>query len=285
MTIDIDNKYFMKNIDDRSPFVFIEKAKVSIKNSSILVSSSSGCSQLMLNDILTLFLGHGVSITHSAVLALAKFNVNTVWYGDKGFKVYSVHTSNNYNKNIAKQAKLSSDINLKTMVARNMFELRFNEDSKGKTIEQLRGMEGVRIRNCYREQSEKYGIKWSGRNFEPGHPEKSDAVNRLLSFSNSVLYGICNAVIQSYGYSPSLGFIHTGFNLSFVYDIADLYKTEIVIPKVFELSGLISSEPSEKLFKEYLLELSQKTNFLKRIINDINFVLYNNIESEIFKNL
>jgi CRISPR-associated protein Cas1 len=60
-------------------------------------------------------------------------------------------------------------------------------------------------------------------------------VNRALSSANSCLYGVCHAAIVSAGYSPALGFIHTGKQLSFVYDIADLYKTEITIPLAFEV--------------------------------------------------
>lgn len=39
-----------------------------------------------------------------------------------------------------------------------------------------------------------------------------------------MLYAVCQAAIVSLGYSPALGFVHTGKQLSFVYDIADLYK-------------------------------------------------------------
>lgn len=36
---------------------------------------------------------------------------------------------------------------------------------------------------------------------------------------------------------PGLGFVHIGHSLSFVYDIADLYKAEITIPIAFRLAA------------------------------------------------
>ena len=47
--------------------------------------------------------------------------------------------------------------------------------------------------------------------------------------------GLAQAAILTAGYSPAIGFIHTGKALSFVYDIADLYKVELIVPLVFEL--------------------------------------------------
>jgi len=46
---------------------------------------------------------------------------------------------------------------------------------------------------------------------------------------------MCQAAIISAGYSPGLGFIHTGKTLSFAYDIADLYKADLTIPLAFEV--------------------------------------------------
>ena len=58
-------------------------------------------------------------------------------------------------------------------------------------------------------------------------------MNRALSAANSCLYGICQAGIQAVGLSSALGFILTGKMLSFVYDVADLYKTRVSIPIAF----------------------------------------------------
>ena len=44
-------------------------------------------------------------------------------------------------------------------------------------------------------------------------------------------------MIVALGCSPGLGFVHTGHERSFVYDIADLYKAEITIPAAFDVAA------------------------------------------------
>jgi CRISPR-associated protein Cas1 len=44
-------------------------------------------------------------------------------------------------------------------------------------------------------------------------------------------------MITALGCAPGLGFIHTGHERSFVYDIADLYKAQITIPIAFEVAA------------------------------------------------
>ena len=94
---------------------------------------------------------------------------------------------------------------------------------------------GYRVRNAYRQQAERFKVKWEGRSYDPGNWNAADPVNRALSAANACLHGLTQAAILTAGYSPAIGFIHTGKALSFVYDIADLYKVELIVPLVFEL--------------------------------------------------
>src|SRR5205814_5372411 len=105
------------------------------------------------------------------------------------------------------------------------------------SLQQIRGMEGIRVRRAYERASQETGLPWSGRSYRRDRWEVADPINRALSSANSCLYGICHAAIVSAGYSPALGFIHTGKMLSFVYDVADLYKPEIAIPIAFQATA------------------------------------------------
>src|SRR5205814_1641217 len=59
-----------------------------------------------------------------------------------------------------------------------------------------------------------------------------------LSAATSCLYGITEAAVLAAGYAPAVGFLHTGKPLSFVYDIADLFKFDTVVPEAFRVAGM-----------------------------------------------
>ena len=123
-------------------------------------------------------------------------------------------------------------------VVRKMYQLRFpHEDVSTLTLQQLRGREGSRIRNVYRECSKKWNVPWNGKDYNPENFEASDTVNKALSMGHACLYGLAHAVIDTLGCSPGLGFVHVGYDCSFVYDIADLYKAEVTIPVAFEAAA------------------------------------------------
>jgi CRISPR-associated protein Cas1 len=140
------------------------------------------------------------------------------------------------------------------------------------TIEQLRGMEGARVRKAYAEASARWGVAWEGRVFDRDQWDASDVVNRALSAANACLYGLCHAAILSTGYSPGLGFIHTGKQLSFVYDIADLYKTEISIPVAFAIAR--ESPPQvERAARLACRDRFRQSKLLGRIVPDLQKLL------------
>ncbi|MHC1771722.1 MAG: CRISPR-associated endonuclease Cas1 [Flexilinea sp.] len=100
----------------------------------------------------------------------------------------------------------------------------------------------------------------------------ADPINRSLSAANALLNGICHAAIISGGYSPALGFIHTGRQLSFVYDVADLYKAEISIPAAFEVVAE-SFMNVEKRVRINCRERFKEAHILQRILPDIDSLL------------
>ena len=80
------------------------------------------------------------------------------------------------------------------------------------------------MRQAYADASKKYGVEWHGRTLRRDDWNANDPINQAISAANAVLHGVCHAAIVSGGYSPALGFLHNGWHLAFVYDIADLYK-------------------------------------------------------------
>jgi len=165
------------------------------------------------------------------------------------------------------------DSEARLRVVRSMFALRFGEEPPSRrSVEQLRGLEGARVREMYKLLAQRHGVRWAGRRYDPKDWERADIVNRCLSSATACLYGITEAAVLAAGYSPSIGFIHTGKPLSFVYDIADLFKFETVVGVAFR----VAAKPAAAWEREVRLgcrDMFRQTRLLKRIIPTIERVL------------
>ncbi len=154
-----------------------------------------------------------------------------------------------------------------------MYEIRFGEKPpERRSVEQLRGIEGARVKKTYQLLAKQVGVKWKGRKYDPSQWDVSDLPNRCISSATACLYGICEAAVLAAGYAPAIGFIHTGKPLSFVYDIADLFKFDEIIPEAFKIAAKHPREP-ERQVRLMCRDLFRRNKILKKIIPTIEEVL------------
>lgn len=186
-----------------------------------------------------LLLGPGVSVTHRATELIGDVGTAVIWVGEQGVRYYAHgRPLARSTKLLEQQAKLVSNTRSRLSVARAMYQMRFAEEDVSRlTMQQLRGREGARVRNTYRKYSKQFKVDWDGREYDVENFHDGTVVNQALSAANVSLYGVVHSVIVAMGMSPGLGFIHTGHDRSFVYDIADLYKAELTIPIAFEIAS------------------------------------------------
>jgi CRISPR-associated protein Cas1 len=138
------------------------------------------------------------------------------------------------------QARLALDDEARLRVVRKMYALRFGEEAPARrSVEQLRGIEGARVREMYRLLAQRHGAQWEGRNYDPYNWSGADVVNRCFSAATAALYGVTEAAVLAAGYAPAIGFLHTGKPQSFVYDIADILKFETVVPEAFRVTAAV----------------------------------------------
>ena len=229
----------LPKLRDSLSYLYVEHCRVDREANAIAVHDQDGRVPIPCASLALLMLGPGTNITHAAVAVLADNNCLLSWCGEEGVRMYAFGTGGSRSAApLLQQARLVSDPDARLRVASRMYQMRFREEpDPNLTLEQLRGWEGRRVRDAYARASRETGLPWHGRNYDRGAWFTADPVNRALSAANSCLYGICHAAILSLGFSPALGFIHTGKNLSFVYDVADLYKTEITIPVAFRAAA------------------------------------------------
>ncbi|NLO48454.1 MAG: type I-E CRISPR-associated endonuclease Cas1 [Clostridiales bacterium] len=229
----------LPQIKDRISFLYLERCIVSRQDNAITVLDSRGTVHVPAASLGVILLGPGTRVSHRAMELIGDTGASMVWVGEHGVRYYAHgRPLTRSSRLLIAQAELVSIPRKRIEVARKMYAKRFSgEDVSKMTMQQLRGREGARVRSAYRQISKKTGVPWNGREYNPDDFSGSDPVNMALSAAHACLYGIAHSVIVALGCSPGLGFIHTGHERSFVYDIADLYKAEVTIPIAFEVAA------------------------------------------------
>lgn len=261
--------------DDRLSFLYVDRAIIRHTSNAIAIHEFDGVTDVPVSSLATLMLGPGTKITHEAIKALADNNCLVIWAGEFGIRFYACGMGGSrHSRNLLRQAGLALDERTRLQVVVRMYLRRFEDDAIDPeiTLQQLRGKEGVRVRQAYADASKTSGVPWDGRNYARKDWYAGDTVNRALSAANACLYGLVHAAIISAGYSPAIGFIHTGKQLSFVYDIADLYKVELTIPLAFEIAGLHTANLEREVRTEARRRF-HRAKLLQRILPDIRHCL------------
>lgn len=255
-------------LTDRLEYIYVDCARIDVRDSSVCIIRKAEITPIPIASIACLLLGPGTTITHRAIEAISDSGCLVVWAGDHVRAYYATGMqSERSSKNILTQAKYWADPAMHMAVVQAMYRERFPDmDMRAMSLEQLRGAEGIRMQRIYHEYAEKYHVEWSGRRYDRDDWETQDQIQRFLSIGNKLLYNVCHAAIVTLGFSSEIGFIHTGTMRSFVYDIADLYKTEITIPIAFECCAKYVDEPG---LREKIRERMQEKRLLKLVEHDL----------------
>ena len=263
----------LPKVRDSWSYLYVEHAKVDQEAKAIALHDEEGTTPVPCASLTLLMLGPGTSITHAAIRVLAESGCLVCWTGEEGVRFYAQGLGETRSSQaLLRQAGLVANPVSRLTVVLRMYRMRFAEPlPAGLTLQQIRGREGIRVREAYAHASRASGVPWRGRSYQRQRWADADPVNRALSAANSCLYGVCHAAIVAAGYSPGLGFIHTGKMLSFVYDIADLYKADLAIPAAFAAAA--GAEDVESRVRRECRDAFHRARLLGRIVADIQYVL------------
>jgi len=264
----------LPKVRDSISFLQVSRCRIEQDAKAIAVWYEDGRYIIPCASLTTLLLGPGSVITHAAIKTLADNACMVQWVGEDGLRFYAhgTHSSSSVER-LYHQVKLWSDPAQHLQIVRRMYQFRFTEPlADNLTLEQIRGLEGVRVRTAYAQMSKATGVEWKGRDYKLNNWAESDPVNRALSKANTCLYAVCQAALVAVGYSAALGFIHTGKPLSFVYDVADLYKTKTTIPAAFEAVAKYNLK-AESYVRQICREKFATARLLQRIVGDVDDLL------------
>lgn len=262
-------------IKERDSILFLQYGQIDVKDGSFVLIDKEGVrTHIPVGGLVCLMLEPGTRISHAAVALASEVGCLLIWVGEGGVRLYSAGQPGGARADrLLYQAKLALDDTLRLKVVRSMYTYRFGElPPARRSIEQLRGIEGARVKSMYKLLAKQYGVIWKGRNYDYKNWDSGDVPNRCISAANHALYGICEAAILAAGYAPAIGFIHTGKPQSFVYDIADLFKFETVVPMAFKIAKDNPANP-ERATRAYCRNSFRKHKILKKLIPTIEEIL------------
>lgn len=227
-------------IKDRASILFIEKGRLDVLDGAFVIVDRAGVrTHVPVGGLACLMLEPGARVSHAAVALAARVGCLLVWVGEAGVRLYSAGQPGGARADrLLHQARLALDPEARLKVVRKMYDMRFGEPAPlRRSVDQLRGIEGARVKRLYEVLARQYGVKWKGRRYDPGDWNAADLPNRCLSQATACLYGLTEAAILAAGYAPAVGFLHTGKPKSFVYDVSDVFKFETVVPIAFRVTA------------------------------------------------
>lgn len=268
-------------VKDRAGIVFLEYGQIDVLDGAFVLVDQKGVRvQIPVGGLACLMLEPGTRVTHAAVALAARVGCLLVWVGEAGVRLYAVGQPGGARADrLLYQARAALDETARLNVIRRMFAIRFGEEAPSRrSVDQLRGIEGVRVRRLYQAMARQYGIAWKARRYDAADWGGADLPNRCLSAATACLYGLSEAAILAAGYAPAIGFLHRGKAQSFVYDIADIFKFETVVPAAFSVAAQISkgkgdAAPPERQVRIACRDIFRRTRLLDRIIPSIHDVL------------
>lgn len=264
----------LPRFEDRWSYLYLERGTLDQESAGLVFHTLEGDTPVPIDQLSLVMLGPGTKVTHAAVRALATNNCLLSWVGENGIRLYAHSTGGTFSsRRLLLQARLVSDEAQCLAVVYRMYQKRFpGTKLEGKTLQQIRGMEGLRVREAYKKAAIQFGIPWEGRDYHQDDWFAASSANRALSAANACLYGVCHAAIVSAGYSAALGFIHTGKMLSFVYDVADFYKIDLTVPLAFRLASTVTKD-LERHVRQACQSAFHEFRLMDRILPDIKEVL------------
>ena len=262
-------------IKDRVSVFFLELGQLDVLDGAFVLVDKNGVrTHIPIGGVACLMLEPGIRVSHAAVTLASRVGCLLVWIGEAGVRLYASGQPGGARADrLLYQAKLALDDSARLKVVRKMYSLRFKEEPpERRSVEQLRGIEGVRVRKLYELLAKQFGVTWKRRNYDHTQWGSGDLPNRCLSSATACLYGIAEAAVLAAGYAPAIGFIHTGKPQSFVYDIADIFKFETVVPAAFRIAAREPGNP-EREVRLACRDSFRQSRLLDRIIPTIEEVL------------
>ncbi|MCY4373820.1 MAG: type I-E CRISPR-associated endonuclease Cas1e, partial [Spirochaetaceae bacterium] len=193
-------------IKDRASILFIEKGRLDVVDGAFVVVDKNGARiHIPVGGLACLMLEPGARVSHAAVALAARVGCLLVWIGEAGVRLYSAGQPGGARADrLLHQARIALDPDARLKVVRKMYDMRFGEPApQRRSVDQLRGIEGARVKRLYDVLAGQHGVEWRGRRYDPDNWRAADLPNRCLSQATACPYGLAEAAGPAGGDGPA----------------------------------------------------------------------------------
>ena len=192
-----------------------------------------------------ILLGPGSTVSHDALRLMARHGTALVAVGEDGVRCYTAPPLMPDSSEVARrQMRAWGDPRgSRITIARRMYAVRLGELFPHQDIDVLRGMEGARMRQTYKNLAQRYGIPWRGRRYDRKNPLAADVPNQAINHASVAVTSAAVIAVMAVGAIPQLGFIHEHSGDAFALDIADLFRDTVLLPAAFQSAKAVMENP------------------------------------------
>ncbi len=192
-----------------------------------------------------ILLGPGSTVSHDALRLMARHGTALVAVGEDGVRCYTAPPLMPDSSEMARrQMRAWGDASgSRITVARRMYTMRLGELVPHTEIDILRGIEGARMRQTYKNLAQRYGIQWRGRRYDRKRPLAADIPNQAINHASVAVTSAAVIAVMAVGAIPQLGFIHEHSGDAFALDIADLFRDTVLLPAAFQSAKAVMENP------------------------------------------
>jgi CRISPR-associated protein Cas1 len=229
-------------------------------------------------NVSLVLLGPGSIVSHDALRILARHGTLLAAVGEGGTKFYTAPPMGQGHSEVARaHARLWADENERLSVARRMYAFRFGKILPHRDIAVLRGIEGARMKETYRNSADRFRVPWEGRHYDRERPNDADVPNQAINHAATFVESAADVAVAAVGALPPLGFIHEDSSNAFTLDVADLFRAEVTIPLAFRVARKVLDDSQlaleRDLRKEAAMEF-RRTKLTPKMIDRIKDLLH-----------
>ena len=221
-----------------------------------------------------ILLGPGSTVSHDALRLMARHGTALVAVGEEGVRCYTAPPlMPDTSETARRQMRAWGDAGgSRITIARKMYVMRLGELVPHTDIDILRGIEGARMRQTYKNLAQQHGIPWQGRRYDRKNPLTADIPNQAINHASVAVTSAAVIAVMALGAIPQLGFIHEHSGDAFALDIADLFRDTVLLPAAFKSAKAVIADPHlniERHTRRTTAEMLRTQRVVPKIIDRI----------------